>query len=91
MIVLACTLPPSCPFSKVPRLFGFAPHNNFGIIGYSVISATGSGDAGSLLLRAKVGTAAYSDLAFQLKSHHPVKVVELLRIMASLTVVPSGK
>jgi hypothetical protein len=56
-----------------------------------VVSATGSGGAGSLLLRAKLAATAYSDLAFQLKSHHPVKVVELLRIMASPTVVPSEK
>jgi hypothetical protein len=33
-----------------------------------------------------VATAAYSDLAFWLKSHHLVKVVELLCIMASPTV-----
>ncbi len=32
MIVLACTSPPHCPFPKVPCLFGFAPHNDFGII-----------------------------------------------------------
>ncbi len=32
MIVSACTLPPCCPFPEVPRLFGFAPHNDFGII-----------------------------------------------------------
>jgi hypothetical protein len=56
-----------------------------------VVSATGSGGVGSLQLRAKVAAAAYSDLAFRLKSQHPVKVVELLRIMASPTVVPSGK
>jgi len=56
-----------------------------------VVSAAGSGDVGSLLLRAKVAAAAYLDLAFRLKSHHPVKVVELLRIMASPIVVPLGK
>ncbi len=56
-----------------------------------MVSATGSGGAGSLLLQIKVAAAAYSDLAFQLKSYHPVKVVEFLRIMASPTVVPSGK
>jgi len=56
-----------------------------------VVNAIGNGGAGSLLLRAKVVVAAYSDLAFQLKSHHLVKVVELLRIMASPIVVPSGK
>jgi len=56
-----------------------------------VVSVACSGGAGSLLLRAKVAGAAYSDLAFQLKSHHRVKVVELLCIMASLTVVPLGK
>jgi hypothetical protein len=55
----------------------------------TVWSAAGSGGVGSLLLRAKVAAAAYSDLAFRLKSHHPVKVVELLHIMASPTVVPS--
>ncbi len=32
MIVSACTPSPRCPFPEVPRLFGFAPHNNFGII-----------------------------------------------------------
>ncbi len=32
MIVSAYTPPPRCPFPEVPRLFGFAPHNNFGII-----------------------------------------------------------
>ncbi len=32
MIVSACTLPPRYPFPEVPRLFGFAPHNDFGII-----------------------------------------------------------
>jgi hypothetical protein len=56
-----------------------------------VVNAAGSDDVGSLLLRAKVVTVAYSDLAFQLKSHEPVKVVELLRIMTSPTVVPLRK
>ncbi len=56
-----------------------------------MVTVASSGGAGSLVLRAKVAAAAYSDLAFQLKSHHLVKVVELLRIMASPTVVPSGK
>jgi hypothetical protein len=32
MIVSACTPSPRCPFLEVPRLFGFAPHNDFGII-----------------------------------------------------------
>jgi hypothetical protein len=32
MIISACTPPLRCPFPEVPRLFGFAPHNNFGII-----------------------------------------------------------
>jgi len=56
-----------------------------------VVNAAGNGGAGSLLLRAIVATAAYSDLAFRLKSHHLVKVVGLLCIMASPTVVPLGK
>jgi hypothetical protein len=57
-----------------------------------VVSAAGSGGAGLLLLlRAKTAAAAYSDLTFQLKSHHLVKVVELLRIMASTTMVLLGK
>jgi hypothetical protein len=56
-----------------------------------VVSGGGNGGVGSLLLRAKVVAIAYSDLAFRLKSHHLVKVVELLRIMASPTVIPLGK
>jgi hypothetical protein len=51
----------------------------------------GNGGARSLLLQAKVAATAYSDLAFRLKSHHLIKVVELLRIMVSPIVVPSGK
>jgi hypothetical protein len=62
-----------------------------GPMGSSEVSAIGNDGAGSLLLRAKVVAVAYSDLAFWLKSHQPIKVVELLRIMASPTVVPSGK
>ncbi len=32
MIVSPCTPPPHYPFSEVPRLFGFVPHSDFGII-----------------------------------------------------------
>ncbi len=32
MIVSAYTPPPHCPFSEVPRLFGFVPHSDFRII-----------------------------------------------------------
>ncbi len=56
-----------------------------------MVSVVSSGGAGTLLFRAKVAAVVYLDLAFRLKSHHPVKVVELLRIMVSPTVVPSGK
>jgi len=56
-----------------------------------VVSTVGNGGVRSLLLRAIMAAAAYSDLAFQFKSHHLVNVVELLRIMVSPIVVPLGK